>query len=806
MTTIKGTSKDDTLNGTSSNDLIYGYAGNDIINGGAGIDTMYGGIGNDTYYVNTSSDKITEYANEGIDTVISTGSFTLGNNLENLYLTGNITINGTGNNLNNYITGNSNKNVLNGMAGNDTIDGGGGADTMVGGIGNDVYYVDNPGDTIKEYSSDGTDTVYSYISYSLGNYLENMTLLGTGNTNATGNSLNNYLTGNTGNNKINGGAGNDTIDGSAGIDTMIGGAGNDTYYVDEYDDVVTENANQGTDIVYASKNFTLQNNIENLTLIGDAIDGTGNSLNNYLVGNYQDNWLDGKSGIDTMIGGAGSDTYFVDNSKDVAIEEAGEYAGLGDSVESTVSYILGKNIEYLILCGTDNINGYGNDGWNLIQGNSGNNLLSGAGGTDQLIGGGGRDTLVGGTGDDIYYVSTKNTVVIEDGSPDDIDEIVTTCNYTLTDNVENMLLSWNDNINGYGNSLNNHMRGNTGNNILSGGAGDDTLVGGGGVDTLIGGIGNDSYWIDNSNTVIIEDQSAGIYDLLISSVSYNLSNNIENMVLIGDTNINGCGNTLNNGITGNSGNNILSGGDGDDSIDGGTGTDTLIGGKGNDLFTVEDQSDVITERANEGTDTVISYNTYELSDNVENLMLVYYPPTSQSEIQNATGNSLNNTLTGSIVNNFLDGKGGNDTIYGDSGNDTMCGGLGNDYLDGGQDNDIYQFSLGDGSDIITDISGTDSILFKNGVQSNTIAFYSNNNDLTFAYGTDDYITVKDQSGWGTMEKVSQSNNTYLTSSEINSIIQQINAYATSHGIEVTSVNDVKNNQDLMNIIAAGWHS
>ncbi|WP_246745938.1 calcium-binding protein [Ciceribacter sp. L1K22] len=217
-----------------------GYAGNDTLSGGSGNDTIYGGTGNDTYYVNSSGDKVLEYANQGTDTVRSTISYSLANAgaTENLVLTGSSAINGTGNALANTITGNNAANTLNGGAGNDVLKSGGGNDkliggtgndTMAGGTGNDTYYVDSSRDVIQEASGQGTDKVISTASYSiakLGN-VEHISLSGSANISATGNALANTITGNSGNNKLSGGAGNDKISGGAGNDTLYGQSGND---------------------------------------------------------------------------------------------------------------------------------------------------------------------------------------------------------------------------------------------------------------------------------------------------------------------------------------------------------------------------------------------------------------------------------------------------------------------------------------------------------------------------------------------------------------------------------------------------
>ncbi|RMQ42936.1 hypothetical protein ALQ04_100634 [Pseudomonas cichorii] len=227
--TLTGRSGNDTLNGGAGNDTLTGNAGNDRLNGGAGNDTMRGGTGDDTYVVDSTSDVLTENAGEGTDTVESGLTWTLGANLENLTLTGTSAINGTGNALDNILIGNSAVNTLTGGAGNDRLDGMGGADRLIGGAGNDTYVVDNASDAITENANEGTDTVESGLTWTLGNNLENLTLTGTAAINGTGNALANVLTGNAAANSLSAGAGNDTLDGRGGADTLTGGAGNDTY-------------------------------------------------------------------------------------------------------------------------------------------------------------------------------------------------------------------------------------------------------------------------------------------------------------------------------------------------------------------------------------------------------------------------------------------------------------------------------------------------------------------------------------------------------------------------------------------------
>lgn len=193
----------------------------DRLRGGAGIDNLAGGIGNDWYRVDDSADIVTENPDEGHDTVVTSVSFTLPDEVENLKFIDFDNIDGTGNALANLIKGNAGSNELSGLGGDDTLNGGAGADIMSGGLGNDRYFVDDPLDVVNEAVGEGYDKVLTSIDFALAAGSEVEALVGR--------ALNLTLTGNEFDNRIIGGDGDDTITGGEGKDVLVGGLGNDTF-------------------------------------------------------------------------------------------------------------------------------------------------------------------------------------------------------------------------------------------------------------------------------------------------------------------------------------------------------------------------------------------------------------------------------------------------------------------------------------------------------------------------------------------------------------------------------------------------
>lgn len=333
-------------------DTIYGLGGNDTLNGQAGADVLIGGAGNDTYVID-ATDRITETANGGSDTVQVGFSYVLGANIENIVLTGGTAVTARGNGANNLLAGNGLGNVLVALDGNDTLRGGagddtlhggngndtlagdGGRDVLHGGAGNDYYIVRDALDTIAETATGGLDIVQSTVSLRLGAYIENLYLQLSSALEGYGNGSDNRLIGNAGANVLNGIGGNDTLNGQAGNDTLLGNVGNDwlvggggndvlrggtgnDYYVYDGQDRIIEEVGGGVDTVYTALSVALMARVENLVMNGSGPQhGYGNGWNNRIVGNQAANLLSGNGGDDTLVGGGGEDVFLFNAGSDV---------------------------------------------------------------------------------------------------------------------------------------------------------------------------------------------------------------------------------------------------------------------------------------------------------------------------------------------------------------------------------------------------------------------------------------------------------------------------------------------------------
>lgn len=258
--TFEGTTGADKLTGSDKDDLFLGHGGNDIIVGGAGIDTVSFADAAGGVYVTLATTKPTD--------TVSAGTVVL-KEIENAI----------GSRFNDTLYGSKGDNRLDGAGGNDHLIGGEGKDTLFGGDGHDTL--------------DG----------------------GAGDDRLDGGAGNDKLYGGTGRDILLGGDGDDVLDGGAQGDRMIGGVGSDIYYVDSVSDHILENFyDAGIDKVYSRIDFTLNMDLERLTLVEGAgnLKGTGSSGNNVIVGNSGRNVLSGGGGVDLVTGGAGADTFLFD--------------------------------------------------------------------------------------------------------------------------------------------------------------------------------------------------------------------------------------------------------------------------------------------------------------------------------------------------------------------------------------------------------------------------------------------------------------------------------------------------------------
>lgn len=624
--------------GNAAVNIITGTSGKNILDGGAGADTLSGGAGDDTYLFG-AGDTITELTNGGTDLVISSVTVTLADNVENLRL-GSGAINGTGN---------ASANLIYAGVGNNTLDGGTGLDTL------SYQYGATAGVTValnvataQTTGGSGSDTISNF---------ENL----------TGTRFSDTLTGTTAANTLIGGSGNDRLTGMGGNDVLDGGTGNDTYVVTTTTGVTFKDT-LGVDTLEVSSGFgniSTFSFLENVTLTGTASNATGNAGANILQGNAGNNILDGGAGNDVLLGGLGSNTLKGGDGDDTYIVNPANT--LGGSISDTTgkdllifndaaafTTTLPANIENFTAGTATVTNGVlgaitvstvdatvtGNLLNNVITGGTGANTLNGGDGNDvlsvgytigtttavkndRLDGGLGNDSMFGGRGNDTYVVDSTADVVTELGTPTGTaaqgnDTVESSITYTLSGNLENLTLTGTTAINGTGNASVNTIIGNDADNILSGGVGNDTLTGnagndrldgGSGADGMTGGAGDDTYVVDKVGDTVAEAASEGT-DLVLSSVTFTLGANVENLTLTGSSAVNGTGNADANVLTGNSGANTLVGNGGGDTFIGGAGKDTLTGGAGVDTFVYNAASestvaffDVITNFT-AGTDTI----------------------------------------------------------------------------------------------------------------------------------------------------------------------------------------------------------
>ncbi|MBI2732967.1 MAG: hypothetical protein HYX44_06630 [Aquabacterium sp.] len=696
-----------------------------LITAGA-VNAMTGTTADDTYTVDNSLDTVSEQANGGTDTVFTSVTYALPDNVENLTATGTLNINLIGNALDNRLTGNAGNNIFNGWdntwwASHAYAGAPSNSDTMIGGAGDDTYFITpfyGSNCTIIENPGEGIDTamVLTY-DYALADNVENLTLLKTDTfeiDQGTGKNIRRNITGNALANVIDASAAivETKLDGGGGADTMTGSGYGDTFVVDNQNDTILEQeSGRGIDLVESSVSYNLAPFVEWLTLTGsNATIGTGNDQANQIDGS-----LNGAS--NTLIGGKGDDTYIVD-ANDSVVEAAD---GGTDTVVIAYGFQIDVNVDPNRYLNVEKWALSDNMAYAKLIGDTGNNVLIGNRYGNELLGGDGDDDLFDGPG----------TLLDRSGAVQSYQ----------TDSDQLFGGAGNDRLTVVSREGVDLLDGGTGNDTIQlFGYGSSEVVFGRGyqVDTVTAYARNTTQWVqfnaDTAASDLVYTRSgadlhmaiAGTSDALIWSNFYvddtsaTLSGNFSYVQFSDNAQLSASqidwrirhdnqnaidpagsvliGSNASDSIQGGDGNDLLIGDAGTDTLIGGLGADTMAGGRNDDHYVVDDQADLVIEAAYaddfNSFDEIESSVSYMAPDNVESIIL-----TGSADI-NATANYNGCYLTGNVGNNYLSGGSGLDFIYGDEGTDTLDGGAGDDYYYLTDNNDVVIEEAGNGLDQI----------------------------------------------------------------------------------------------------------
>lgn len=609
-----------------------------------------------------------------------------------------------------------------------------------------------------------------------------------------------------GNDIVYGGSGNDYIDtcedddlvfGEDGNDTILAGLGNDTVYGGAGDDSI--DAGQGNNFVYGEDgNDYIKTGIGNNFI--DAGSGNdkiylNNNNNDTIIGGKGDDWIVTYSGSTSLIifnYGDGNDTIeaaqgdetiqfgeglnkenfhirgdvadvimYFDNSNDsIRVKDFLHYTN--KKIEKVV-FADGSYYSYEDLLASLEI--HGTEGNDSIQGSIAGEVIYGYGGNDTIYSGSKapyiegefkRDTVYGGDGDD-YIENDGSDGYLDGGSGNDTISSGSGGNDTI--------------IGGLGND---DIRSGSGGNkliLFNYGDGNDTITTSQGNETIRFGEGltKEHFKVKGVNTANVvfyfdnADDSIEVKDFL-----YRSNNKIEQVEFA-----DGSSYTYEELF------NMLEthGTDGNDNIQGSIAAEVIYGYGGNDTIRCGSNLEYVLD-ASMRRDTVY-------------------------------GGDGDDYISNTSSDGYLDGGSGNDTIDGGGGSDTIIGGTGDDLLRGENGNDLYLFSEGDGIDAIYDYSGSNRIEFNNTVAREDIAiFLDANNTLFIDYGQNigqDVISIKDRtySKFDSLTVKGESEYT-ISNSALNKLIQDMSAFASENGINITSVSDVKDNADLMNLVNSAW--
>ncbi|HOG16695.1 MAG TPA: calcium-binding protein [Syntrophales bacterium] len=585
----------------------------------------------------------------------------------------------------------------------------------------------------------------------------------------TGSGISDVLVGLDGNDVVSAGSGNDTVYGGdgndvlyggcyldGGNDILLGGAGNDVLYGEYGDDIL--DGGPGDDL-YAWVPYQTDGNDTFVYGRESGNDTIQRGINGSSNLNGSDTVLFGEGltpdSFDYLSTGLATGGDLV-----IRIKDTGETLTIknwfahdfykvekfrfADGTELNASAV--SELAQITVTGTE-----GDDNLSAAVVSNRRNTVYGLAGNDTLAGGYRDDTIDAGDGNDVVSAGSGNdTVYGGDGN----DVLYGGC----------------------------YLDG--GNDILLGGAGNDVLYGEYGDDILDGGPGDDLYaWVpyqtDGNDTFVYGRESGN--DTIQRGINGSSNLNGSDTVLFGE------------GLT-------------PDSFDY---LSTGLATGGDLVIRIKDTGETLTIK-NWFAHDFYKVEKFRFADGTE----LNASAVSELAQITVTGTEGDDNLSAAVVSNRRNtvyGLAGNDTLAGGYRDDLLAGGTGNDALNGGAGQDTYRFDLGDGIDTITD-AGSDSgnedkIAFGEDVNKNGIAIYSDGTNLTVAYGETDRLVVSSQfsSSYG-IEKMQSADGLFLTNADINGIIQDMTAFAQSNGIPMTGVEDVRRNQDLMNIIVNSWHA
>ena len=488
-----------TLIGNELAQDIAGTAGADLLIGLGGADLLIGRGGNDVYVVEDAAARVYEEAGGGQDVVYARVSYALAGGAEVEALaadnpTSTLGLTLTGNELAQHIAG---------TAGADTLTGVGGADLLIGRGGDDTYIIDDAAALVYEEAGGGNDTIRTKVSYGLARGLpvESLQAFDPSATTALtlmGNELAQTITGN---------AGGNVLIGLGGADILQGLGGDDTYIIDDAAVQIVEAEFGGRDTVFAKVNYTLAAGVHvdvlaadnpasttGITLIGNEFTQTivGTAGNDTLIAAENPFYLRQSEGRwdvnDTLYGGLGDDTYYVQRQNMFAFEKAGEGTDTLILNGADSAYILqpGTHIEVLVAYSNPDPRDdraytlFGNELAQTFIGNSKGNVFHGNGGAD---------IMRGGLGNDIYWLGNngQGTQVIE-AVGEGRDSVGVGFSYTLAagSEIEGLqAANGTQAIDLTGNEFAQGIQGNDGANVLNGMGGSDELVGWGGADSFV---------------------------------------------------------------------------------------------------------------------------------------------------------------------------------------------------------------------------------------------------------------------------------------------------------------------------------